>query len=102
MDLISKIQYPWKQSRLNSFYQPKKIAKGNLDFFIFQKKIPKKKFPKKILKKIFRTSSDEKEKMCNLCQTEKPLFCYNCSINLSTLPVSAPKTGPTAVRMLVT
>jgi len=30
------------------------------------------------------TSSEEK--MCNLCQTEKPLFCYNCSINLSTLP----------------
>merc|ERR1711990_1276359 len=32
------------------------------------------------------TSSEEKEIMCNLCQVEKPLFCYTCSINLSTLP----------------
>jgi len=39
------------------------------------------------------TSLEEKEIMCNLCQVEKPLFCYTCSINLSTLPVRTSKIG---------
>jgi len=30
--------------------------------------------------------SENVETLCNLCPTGKALFCYNCSINLSTLP----------------
>ena len=81
MDLISKNQSR-NRSRLNLFYQPKKKAKGNYG-----------KISEKFFKIDFRTSLEEKEIMCNLCQVEKPLFCYTCSINLSTLPVRTSKIG---------
>ena len=81
MDLISKKQSR-NRSRQNLFYQPKKKAKGNYG-----------KISEKFFKIDFRTSLEEKEIMCNLCQVEKPLFCYTCSINLSTLPVRTSKIG---------
>ena len=89
MNLISKNQSQ-NQSRQNLFYLPKKKAKGNLEkitFLLFEI------FFEFFFKNIFRTSLEEKEIMCNLCQAEKPLFCYTCSINLSTLPVRTSKIG---------